>query len=63
MKGAPTGAGRIVFLNLAGDRRLLETGRKIAEILCRNRESAQLKRVVIGNALDAPAVIEYYDVA
>ena len=61
MKGAPAGAEWIVFLNLAGDQELLESGRKIAQILCQNKENASLKRVVIGNALDEPAVIEYYD--
>ncbi len=60
-KGAPHGARRAVFLNLAGDHRLSATARKIANQLGRNRRRQPLWRAVIGNGLDTPAVLEYHD--
>ena len=60
-KEAPEKAGRMVFLNLAGDAALLENARKIFRQLEQDRCCARLARVVIGNGLDMPAVLEYHD--
>ncbi len=60
-KGAPHGARRAVFLNLAGDDRLSATARKIVYQLEHDRRPQPLWRAVIGNGLDTPAVLEYHD--
>ena len=62
LKGAPPQAARYLFLNLAGDMRLLEYGRDLAQRLCRPGHRTTLKRVIIGHARDNPAVLEYFDI-
>jgi probable selenium-dependent hydroxylase accessory protein YqeC len=60
-KNAPAGSGKMAFLNLAGDPALLKSAREIVRQLKQNRRCARLTRVVIGNGLDMPAVLEYHD--
>ncbi len=62
MKGCPSHTKKIVFLNMADNQKLVESGRKIAGILCKTRIEG-LKRVVIGKALHEPPVVEYHDVS
>ena len=62
MKGCPSHAKKVVFLNMADNKRLVESGRKITDILCKARIEG-LKRVVIGRALHEPPVVEYHDVS
>ncbi len=60
-KGAPHGARRAVFLNLAGDRQRLAAARDVAGELERSGRSHRPWRIVIGNGLDTPAVLAYHD--
>jgi len=60
-KDSPAKAVKMVFLNLTGDHTLLAPARQIVRRLNQDRRSARLSRVVIGNGLDMPAVLEYYD--
>ncbi len=62
MKGCPSHTKKVVFLNMADNQKLLESGRRIAGILCKTGIEG-LKRVVIGRALHEPAVVEYHDVS
>jgi len=62
LKGAPPQATRYIFLNLAGDMRLLERGRQLARRLCRHGRRSNLKRVIIGHARDNPAVLECFKI-
>ncbi len=62
MKGCPSHAKKVVFLNMADNKKLLESGRRIAGILCKTRIEG-LKRVVIGRALHEPPVVEYHNVS
>ena len=62
MKGCPSHTKKIVFLNMADNQKLLESGRRIAGILCKTGIEG-LKRVVIGRALHEPPVVEYHDVS
>jgi len=62
MKGCPSHTKKIVFLNMADNQKLVESGRRIADILCKTGV-AGLKRVVIGRALHEPSVVEYHDVS
>lgn len=59
-KGAPPGAGRFIFLNLANQHTLLPNGRRIAAKICRTYRGKQL-RVIVGHALETPAVIAWED--
>jgi len=61
MKGCPSHTKKVVFLNMADNQELVESGRRIADILCKTRIEG-LKRVVIGRALHETAVVEYHDV-
>ncbi|MCP4374424.1 MAG: putative selenium-dependent hydroxylase accessory protein YqeC [Deltaproteobacteria bacterium] len=60
MKNCPSHANKVVFLNMADNKILLESGRKIAAILCKAGIKG-LKRVIIGRALHEQPVIEYQD--
>lgn len=60
MKGAPGGAERLVFLNKADHPDRLGVARKIAALL-EKKKDAGLRRVIIGQALHEPPVIEYRD--
>ena len=59
-KGTPHRAGQFIFLNLAGDRQLLARGRELARRLCRQPDLTNLTGVIIGNARETPAVLDYY---
>jgi len=60
MKGCPSDAMRLVFLNKADQFTDLEKGRRVAMHLQKDSDST-LKRIIIGKVLDQPPVIEYYD--
>ena len=60
MKGCPSHTKKVVFLNMADNQKLLESGRRIAGILCKNGIEG-LKRVVIGRAFHELPVVEYHD--
>ena len=60
MKNCPPHAKKVVFLNMVDNQKLLESGRRIAAILCKTRIEG-LKRVVIGRTLHEQPVIEYQD--
>ena len=60
MKGAPGGAERLVFLNKADIPQHLIVAREIAALLKKNKKTG-LRRVIIGQALHEPPVIEYRD--
>jgi probable selenium-dependent hydroxylase accessory protein YqeC len=60
MKGCPSGAMRIVFLNQADISNGLKTGRRIRDILI-DQQSGQLNRIIIGNVRYDPPVLEYVD--
>ncbi len=60
-KDAPEGARKTVFLNLCGDPGLVEAGRQMVRQLKQDQRCAGLSRLVIGNGLDMPAVLEYHD--
>ena len=62
MKGCTSHTKKVVFLNMADNQKLVESGRRITEILCKTRIKG-LKRVVIGRALHEPPVVEYHDVS
>jgi len=62
MKGCPSHTKKVVFLNMADNKMLVKSGRKIAHILCRN-QGERLKRVIIGRALHESPVVEYHDVS
>ncbi|MBE9504963.1 MAG: hypothetical protein IME96_12385 [Proteobacteria bacterium] len=47
---------------MADNQKLVESGRRIAGILCKTRIEG-LKRVVIGRALHEPPVVECHDVS
>ena len=59
-KNTPAAAVRIAFCNQANVPENLVAGRRIAQILCR-RKNAGLKRLVIGQALFDPPILEVYD--
>ncbi len=61
MKNCPSHTKKVVFLNMADNKMLMESGRKIAHILCKAGIEG-LKRVVIGQALQPRPVVEYHDV-
>jgi len=64
MKGSPDGAIKIAFLNMADDPAQLETGRRIAFALKEMTSLASpVHRVIIGNALGHPLVVECHDVS
>ena len=60
-KGSPPAARRTAFLNLAGDPQRAAAAARIVRELRRARRRAGIGRIVIGNALDMPAVLEYHD--
>ena len=60
MKGCPSHTKKVVFLNMADNQKLLESGRRISGILCKTGIEG-LKRVVIGRALHEIPVVEYHD--
>jgi probable selenium-dependent hydroxylase accessory protein YqeC len=60
MKNCPPHANKVVFLNMADNKKLVEPGRKIAHILCQSGIEG-LRRVVIGHALQPQTGAEYYD--
>ena len=59
-KNAPAGVVCIAFLNQADVAKNLTAGRRIAEILSKKKNTG-LKRVVIGQAMLEPSVLEVYD--
>jgi probable selenium-dependent hydroxylase accessory protein YqeC len=59
-KNAPDKALRIAFCNQADAPENLAAGRRIAQSLCR-RKNTGLKRLVIGQTLFDPPIIEVYD--
>ena len=59
MKGCPSNTKKVVFLNMADNQKLVESGRKIADILCKTGIEG-LRRVVIGRALHESPVVEYH---
>jgi probable selenium-dependent hydroxylase accessory protein YqeC len=61
MKGCPSTAKRIAFLNMADQRRRLTIARRIAWLLQNRFHGSGLQRVVIGKILHAQPVLEYYD--
>ena len=62
MKNCPSHTKKVVFLNMADNKKLMESGRKIAHILCQAGIEG-LKRVVIGQALQPQPVAEYHEVS
>ncbi len=62
MKDCPSHTKKVVFLNMADNQKLVESGRRIAGILCKTGIE-ELKRVVIGRALHETPVVEYHDVS
>jgi len=60
MKNSPLKATRIAFLNQADRPGGLKIGRNIRDILIRSA-SKRLQKVVIGNVLYEPPVLEYFD--
>jgi probable selenium-dependent hydroxylase accessory protein YqeC len=60
MKGAPASAARLVFLNKADTPHRLNVARKIAALL-NKKKNAGLRRVIIGQAMHEPPVLEYRD--
>ena len=59
LKDAPAGAIRLAFLNQADSQDRLKSGRKIAQMLVRQRKSG-FARVLIGQMLYEPTVKEHY---
>jgi len=59
-KNSPVHADKIVFCNQADDPQRLAAGRRIGRKLTREVKSG-LKRVVVGQALFEPPVLEFYD--
>jgi len=62
MKNCPPHAKKVVFLNMADNKMLVKSGRKIAHILCQSGVEG-LKRVVIGQAIQPQSVVEYHEVS
>ncbi len=60
MKGAPTHADRLLFLNKADRPGALERARKISVHLHKKAEKIGLKRVIIGQAEHEPPVVEFH---
>jgi probable selenium-dependent hydroxylase accessory protein YqeC len=60
MKGAPGGAVRMILLNKADHPERLAVARKIVSLLERKKNTG-LQRIIIGQVLQEPAVIEYSD--
>jgi len=60
MKGTPDKARKVIFLNMADQPGALKTGRRIAGLLKRGKET-RFSRIVIGKALHEEPVSEYYD--
>ncbi len=60
MKGAPTHADRLLFLNKADQPGALESARRISTYLFKRAEKIGLKRVIIGHAEHEPPVVEYH---
>ncbi len=60
MKGTPDKARKVIFLNMADQPGTLKTGRRIAGLLKRGKET-RFSRIVIGKALHHEPVSEYYD--
>ena len=60
MKGAPTHADRLLFLNKADQPGALESARRISAYLFKRAEKIGLKRVIIGHAEHEPPVVEYH---
>jgi probable selenium-dependent hydroxylase accessory protein YqeC len=61
MKGCPPDARMTLFLNLAGAPRGLALGKKIAQILTETAGRTKIERVVIGQPLENPPVVERID--
>ncbi len=61
MKGCPSHTKKVVFLNMADNQTLVESGRRISGIICKTGIEG-LKRIVIGRALHESPVVEYHDV-
>jgi probable selenium-dependent hydroxylase accessory protein YqeC len=59
LKDAPADATRLAFLNQADSQGQLESGKKIAQMLVRQKKSG-FTRVLIGQMLHEPAIKEYY---
>lgn len=59
-KGAPAGARRLIFLNLAGDDRLLNCGLALVERLKRQPILQESSGVIIGNGRDDPGLVDYH---
>jgi probable selenium-dependent hydroxylase accessory protein YqeC len=60
MKGAPSGTKCLLFLNKADRPGRLAVARKIVRLLAEKKDSG-LQRIIIGQALHEPPVIECYD--
>lgn len=60
MKGAPVGAVRMILLNKADHPERLAVARKIVSLLEKKKDTG-LQRIIIGQVLHEPAVIEYCD--
>ena len=61
MKNAPGQCRRLIFLNQADAPGALSAGREIAGKLLRDGDAGS-RRVIIGQALADPPVVEVYDV-
>jgi probable selenium-dependent hydroxylase accessory protein YqeC len=62
MKGCPRDVNRMIFLNRAECcNNGIEIGREIVKII-RNSRGYTIKRIIIGNILRNPAVVEYHDI-
>jgi probable selenium-dependent hydroxylase accessory protein YqeC len=62
-KGSPAKAKQILFLNLAGQPLRLARAHDIAGRLCDYQKQGSLNRIIIGNALDGQAAMEYIDIS
>jgi probable selenium-dependent hydroxylase accessory protein YqeC len=60
-KNAPGDAARLVFLNQADVAGGFETGKQIGDLLAEQKKT-KLNRVIIGQLMKDPPVLEYYDI-
>jgi hypothetical protein len=62
MKNAPRDCRRLIFLNQADTPGGLAAGREISGLLLRNGAPG-VQRVIIGQALAEPPLVEFYDLS
>jgi probable selenium-dependent hydroxylase accessory protein YqeC len=60
-KGSPGAAHQYLFLNKAESAEGIQAGREVVKII-KETTPVQIKRILIGNILKNPPVLEYYDI-